>query len=275
MYALLFFLPVYYRVIKGHSAMTTDLLLLSQTLMLAPCGGVVFGLVEKLGYQVQWLIVIGWLCASCGFGLLTMLNAETSVAIEVLLNLLSGFGIGILLPALAISAKGSVDSQPQRQLRQPTSVLVYMRYLGSATGLVVMGLVFQRVLQRNLALTLPADEARALVKHATTLVYSIQAMPRSDRKLVFIQATQSTLRTIWAILSIASAILFLLCCVKVVITASKERDRASSSSVIRSGSALDPPPRTETHKGDRLWSDAFPLRYLEDEAVDKETGPKL
>ena len=267
MYALLFFLPIYYRIIKGHSAINTGLLLLSQTLMLAPCGAMVFGLIEKLGFQVHWMIVVGWLCTSCGFGLLTMLNAEKSVAVDILLNLLSGFGIGILLPALAVSAKDSADSI---RSRQTTMILVYMRYLGSATGLVVMGLLFQRVLRRNLASTLHQEKAEKLVKHATTLVYSIQAMPRSDLKTVLIQATQSTLCTIWTVLSIASAIIFILSCAKVLIMANEERAKTSSPPVIRSLVVLNPSVQAQIREDDPPWNEVFAMRNSKGEKDEKE-----
>lgn len=246
MYALLFFLPIYYRVIKGHSAMVTGLLLLSQTLLMAPCGAMVFALVDKLDYQVQRLIVLGWLCTSCGFGLLTTLNVEKSVAAEILLNLLSGFGIGALLPCLAISAKNSLDDLPSRKLHQTTKILVYMRYLGSASGLVTLGLAFQRSLQQNLSSSLNHREAKALAKHATTLVYSVSSMPHSERKMIVIQATQSTLRTIWTVLSVASAVMFLLSLARVMILANWERAEMSSQPSARSDHERDLSARDET-----------------------------
>lgn len=251
MYGLLFFLPIHYRVIKGHSATVTGLLLLSQTLLLAPCGAMVVALVEKLDCQVQRVIALGWLCTSCGFGLLTTLDAEKSTAAEVLLNLLSAFGIGVLLPALAMSARDSSDSVPPRRPHQTTKVLVYMRYLGSATGLVVLGLAFQRIMQHNLSSSLSHQEAKALVRHATTLVYSISSMPRSERKVVLTQATQGALRTIWAVLAIASGVMFLLSCAKLLVNANWGRAKKPSPPMMSLGHASDLP----DHSGEASLSD--------------------
>jgi hypothetical protein len=215
MYALLFFLPIYYRVIQERSTMTTSLLLLSQTLMMAPCAGVVLFMVQVLGLSYLWTVLLGWACTSCGIGLLTLLSADKSVTTVILLNLLSGFGIGVLLPALALSAK---DNAKNSDVLEAPMVLVFMRYLGSASGLVVVGLVFQRVLRYNLELTKFKSEAEQMTKYATTLMYSIREMPSSQDKRVLVQATEATLRTIWLALSVGSSAILLLSCVMVMMT---------------------------------------------------------
>jgi hypothetical protein len=226
MYALLFFLPVYYRVIQERSTMTTSLLLLSQTLMMAPCAGVVLFMVQVLGLSYLWTVLLGWACTSCGIGLLTLLSANNSMASDILLNLLSGFGIGVLLPALALSAK---DSAQDSDVLEAPMVLVFMRYLGSASGLVVVGLVFQRVLRYNLELTKFKSEAEQMTKYATTLMYSIREMPSSQDKQVLVKATEATLRTIWLALSVGSSAVLLLSCVMVMIAMRRQAKAKGSA----------------------------------------------
>jgi hypothetical protein len=258
MYALLFFLPFYYTVIKERSTMTTSLLLLSQTLMMAPCAGVVLFLVQVLGLSYLWTVLLGWACTSCGIGLLTLLSADKSVTSDILLNLLSGFGIGILLPALALSAK---DSATNTDVLEAPMVLVFMRYLGSASGLVVIGLVFQRVLRYNLELTKFRSEAEQMTKYATTLMYSIREMPSSQDKRVLVQATEATLRTIWIALSIGSSAVFLLSCVMVMITMrrqAKAKGTAPELSVVEV-------PKLELETGSEdnsLWMEDVDLKNL-------------
>lgn len=150
MYALLFFLPIYYRAIKGKSAIATAIFLLPQTLMMAPCAGVVLVLVRLLRLHYSCTILLGWFCTAIGMGLLALLGAETSAVSDVLLNLLSRFGIGILLPALAYSAQEGKAQEDEMQedktqedkVREATMVFIFMCYLGSALGLVVIGLIF-------------------------------------------------------------------------------------------------------------------------------------
>ncbi|KAF5852444.1 hypothetical protein GGP41_007840 [Bipolaris sorokiniana] len=220
MYALLLFLPIYYRAIKGKSAIATAIFLLPQTLMMAPCAGVVLVLVRLLRLHYSYTILLGWFCTAIGMGLLALLGAETSAVSDVLLNLLSGFGIGILLPALAYSAQEGKAQEDEMQkdkiqedkVREATMVFIFMRYLGSALGLVVIGLIFQRVLRSNLGSTKFKSEADNMSKYATTLMYSIREISNLEDKRILIQVTEKSLRTVWLSLSLLSIAMFLLSC---------------------------------------------------------------
>ncbi|KAL5370904.1 hypothetical protein DPSP01_014603 [Paraphaeosphaeria sporulosa] len=220
MYALLFFLPIYYRIIKERSEIATGLLLLPQTLMIIPCAGVVLVLVQGLGISYRWTLVLGWLCTTCGIGLLALLGVDKSLASDILLNLLSGFGIGVLLPTLALSAK---DSSESADTLEAPMFLIFMRYLGSASGLVIVGLVFQRVLRNNLIATKFKSEAVEMTRYATTLMYSIRGMPSSEDKQLLVQVTERTLRTIWLALSAVSLAVLLLSCIMVLTTMRQKR----------------------------------------------------
>lgn len=206
MYALLFFLPIYYRVVKRRSAITTAIFLLPQTLMMAPCAGVVLILVRWLRLHHSSAVLLGWFCTAIGMGLLALLGAEKSAASDVSLNLLSGFGIGVLLPALAYSAQESTS------VEKATMAFVFTRYLGSASGLVIVGLVFQRVLRSNLGSTKFSSEADNMTRYATTFMYSIQQMSSPEDKQILTHVTETSLRTVWLALSLVSLAMFLLSC---------------------------------------------------------------
>ncbi|RYO04363.1 hypothetical protein AA0121_g12812 [Alternaria tenuissima] len=214
MYALLFFLPIYYRVVKERSAIATGVFLLPQTLMMAPCAGVVLVLVQLLRLHYSCAVLLGWFCTAVGMGLLALLGAERSAASDVSLNLLSGFGIGVLLPALALSAQ---EGKKGTDVREALMVFIFMRYLGSASGLVIVGLVFQRVLRSNLGSTKFRSEADNMTKYATTLMYSIREMSSPEDKQILIHVTETALRTIWLALSLVSLAMFLLSCVAFVV----------------------------------------------------------
>jgi hypothetical protein len=244
MYALLFFLPIYYRVVKERSAIATGIFLLPQTLMMAPGAGVALAL-ERLHYSSA--VLLGWSCTAVGMGLLTLLGAERSAASDVLLNLLSGIGIGILLPALVRSALGGnqgerepLSAQERKEnvgesnvyWREVSMVFIFIRYLGSASGLVIVGLVFQRVLRSNLGSTKFRSEADNMTKFATTLMYSIREMSSPEDKQILIHVTETSLRTIWLALSLASLAMFLLSCAMFVVGKEEQRRKGSVSESI-------------------------------------------
>ncbi|KAJ4329584.1 hypothetical protein N0V95_010184 [Ascochyta clinopodiicola] len=205
--------------------------------MTAPCAGVVLVFVMVFRLSYRWMILLGWSCTTCGVGLLALLGAHRTVASDILLNLPSGFGIGVLLPALALSAKDSTDSADA--LEAPT-VLVFMRYLGSASGLVAVGLAFQRVLRDNLGSTKFKSEADEMTKYATTLMHSIREMPSSQDKQLLVGATEATLRTIWLALSVGSFAVLVLSCTMVVVGMRPEPEPEPPSQAPESHAASAP-----------------------------------
>ena len=214
MYALLFFLLVYFRTVKHHSQMQSALMLLPQTSVLLPCAVVVSALAKR-GFSLPLIALAGWLCTSCGVALLALLDAGKPIISDVILSFPSGIGIGLLLPSLSLNAAGSRAQTP----------LVSIRYLGSALGLVVTGIVFQQVLQQELMLTKFRSEARHMTKYATSLLNSIRNMPDTRDRQVLERATEHTLRTIWIALALISMFVFLLGCTTTIVR-SRRKQRA-------------------------------------------------
>ncbi|PSN58723.1 MFS general substrate transporter [Corynespora cassiicola Philippines] len=238
MFALLFFLPIYYRVIKSHSQSTTGVLLLPQTLAIAPCAGIVFALVEAAKLSYRWTVLLGWICTTGGTAMLTMLNADRSLSSDILLNILSGIGIGILLPALALSAK-----EEHADALHAAMLLIFMRYLGSAAGLIVTGILFQHALRQHLAGTAFGPRAGEVTRHAATLMHSIREMASSAEKDVLIQATEESLRVVWISMAALSFLALLLsCCALMLASGSK---KASSGSRTVSQQYVTHPPQLE------------------------------
>jgi hypothetical protein len=221
MYTLLFFLPMYYLIIKRHSRVQTAVMLLPQTASILPCALLVEVLIKRR-VTARRVVLLGWVCTSCGIGLLTLLNAENSVSSDVLLNLLSGIGISIILPALHTAGKdittsgGGVQSQ---------TFLISLRYLGSTLGLVAVGDFFRYVLRRNLQPTKFGHMAVNMTLRATTIVYSIHSLSDPMDVEIFIRVTQSSLRTTWLILAITCLAMVLVCMVMAMVASNSSQNR--------------------------------------------------
>lgn len=230
MFALLFFLPVYFQVIKQYSPLQTALMLLPQTALILPCSFIVVALYHH-SIPPSHLMLTGWFCTSCGVALLSMLDVNKSVSFDVLLNLLSGLGIGILLTALPISAK---DGRVGIIALQAQTIFVSLRYLGSALGLVVTGIVFQHLLRRNLSSTKFESEAVEMTKHATTFVYSVRKMANSDDVDILIREIQIALRTTWITLAIMCLLVFVFSCVMASIASSRRQSLTEKPTTLSS-----------------------------------------
>jgi hypothetical protein len=144
------------------------------------------------------ILPLGWICLSCGLGLLMFMEHDKSVPADVLLSLPSGIGVGILLPALNIGAKQIAS---RREGVQAQTLLLSLRYLGSTLGLIAVGIIFKSILKHNLMSTKFASVANEMTKHATTLVYSVHKFANPNDVYILITATEKTLRTTWMILA--------------------------------------------------------------------------
>jgi ABC-type sugar transport system permease subunit len=202
----LFSLPIYYRIIKQHSSIHTAILLLTQTAFILPCALLVDVLIRRR-VTARRILFLGWVCTSGGIGLLTLLDANRAASFDVLVNLLSGIGMSIIMPALHTGAEGvavgcrGVQSQ---------TLLISIRYLGSALGLVAVGDIFQHVLRHNLALTKFSSMAGDMTQDSTVLVYSIHDLHDPADIEILVEATQSSLRTMWLILAITCLVMVLI-----------------------------------------------------------------
>ena len=64
----------------------------------------VASLEEKRKFSLPWLVLLGWLCTSCGVGLLAALSAKKTMFSNAVFSVFLGLGVGTLLVALPISA---------------------------------------------------------------------------------------------------------------------------------------------------------------------------
>ncbi|KAJ7630607.1 major facilitator superfamily domain-containing protein [Roridomyces roridus] len=86
----------------------------------------------------NWIISIGLLIATLGFGLLNMLNQRSSITAE-LFPLIAGIGLGMLFHA---PYQVFIRTLAQRDLAAGTSAFFLVRFTGATVGLAVAGAVF-------------------------------------------------------------------------------------------------------------------------------------
>lgn len=194
MYTLLFLLPIYYRVVKQHSSTHTAILLLPQTASVLPCALLVDALIKRR-YAVRRILLLGWVCTSCGVAMLILLKEDSSVPLDVVLNLLSGIGVSVVLAALHLSAEQNAGAA------QSHALLLALRYLGSTLGLVAVGDIFRYMLRHNLEHTKFDSLATNWTQRSTSFVYGIRGLPDPADIEILIEVTQRSLRTTWLILA--------------------------------------------------------------------------
>ena len=112
------------------------------------------------------LVSIGLVLLAASFFLMTSVGAATSLALITLWAIIGRIGLGFVLPSLNL---GAMRSLPEDLISHGASTINFLRQLGGAVGISLVGIVLEWRLQ-----ALPADPMRAF--HETfTLVGCITA----------------------------------------------------------------------------------------------------
>jgi EmrB/QacA subfamily drug resistance transporter len=182
MFAMFLYLTLYLQTILGFSPLQTGLRFLPLTIV-----SFVFGIAAgNLTERVPVRLLLGLGLALTGGGLLLMRGLTASSEWTALLAgfIVAGAGVGLVNPALASTAIGVVP--PQRS-GMASGINSTFRQVGIATGIAVLGSIFQSAIQRHLtpllagtpAASHSAGVARAVAAGAAQQAES--AVPRSHR----------------------------------------------------------------------------------------------
>ena len=131
------FLPVYAQAHLGLSPAGAGYALLG--FLLGATGGATYsGRLTMHVVRVKLIAIIGSLIAGVGLIALGVAASQTSlVLIEVLLLVIGG-GLGMTFPVTTVSVQNGVD---QHHLGVATGMLTFLRSLGSALGVAVLGTI--------------------------------------------------------------------------------------------------------------------------------------
>jgi EmrB/QacA subfamily drug resistance transporter len=146
MFAMFLYLTLYLQTILGFSPLQTGLRFLPVTAVSFVVAAVAGNLTERV--PVRLLLSLG--LALTGSGLLLMRGLSVSSGWTALLAgfLVAGAGVGLVNPALASTAIGVVP--PQRS-GMASGINSTFRQVGIATGIAVLGSIFQTQIQSHLA----------------------------------------------------------------------------------------------------------------------------
>jgi EmrB/QacA subfamily drug resistance transporter len=138
MFAAIVFLPVYMQVIRGQGATSSGLLLLpfmGGILVAATGAGQVISRIGR--YKV--FPVTGMATMGIGFFLLSTMDTATPRPAYSAFMFVTGFGVGLCMPVLVLAVQNAVE---HRDLGTATSALTFLRSMGGAFGVAILGALF-------------------------------------------------------------------------------------------------------------------------------------
>jgi hypothetical protein len=198
LWSLVYYMPEYFQAVKGYSPIVSGVAALPQTATVVPCA-VGVGIAVGITGKYRWALWAGWFLTTFGLGLLLLLDLDTSIPAWIFLEAVSGLGLGLLFPSIALATQASV---PQKDVAIAATLVLFFRSFGQTLGVAIGGTVFQNQMRSNLQEVhgLPAD-ALQYATDAVALVEELKRMPHDSPVAVKLrQAFSDSFRIIWAVM---------------------------------------------------------------------------
>ncbi|PYH41502.1 MFS general substrate transporter [Aspergillus saccharolyticus JOP 1030-1] len=201
LYSLVYYMPEYFQSVKGYSPVIAGVAALPQTVTIVPCA-ILVGVIVGITGRYRWAVWAGWLLTCFGMGFLILLESNTTVAQWIFLEAVSGLGIGLLFPSIALAIQSSV---PQREVSVAATLVLFFRSMGQAIGVAVGGAILDNQLQRQIsAASLLEDTSSSqsgLSLNAVTLVELLKHIPSDSSEAVEIRrALVDSFQVIWMVM---------------------------------------------------------------------------
>lgn len=199
-FGLVFYLPLYYQIVKGYSALMSGVALLPETFLSGPATIVTGVLVSKIR-KYKTIIIVGWTVMALGCGLLLLLDKSSSVPKWIFINVPAGIGIGILFPSTTTSAQAPVAEE---HIAIASGLVAFVRAVGQALGIAIGNAMVQNIVkQRLLSSTSEVLQQNAsLIAGDTAYPKTISAFlnQRSLERSELLEAYTNGLRGLWWLL---------------------------------------------------------------------------
>ncbi|KAG9305416.1 hypothetical protein G9A89_011549 [Geosiphon pyriformis] len=174
-FGFMYFLPLYFQVVKGENVMEAGF----QLVPLA-CGLAIFsvssGFATTLRGKFKPWITMGFLMVSLGAASITTFNETTVRGKEICALLIVGAGFGCSMEISVLSAQSSVDHIDHALV---TSLVGFFRLIGGIFGIAILSSIFNNSFQKYLLEILPPNiklsEVMNSIDYMKSLPFDIQA----------------------------------------------------------------------------------------------------
>ncbi|KAI9784351.1 MAG: hypothetical protein M1839_002412 [Geoglossum umbratile] len=198
LWSILYYLPLYFQGVKGYSPVIAGVAALPQTCTIVPCA-IAVGIAAAVTGKYRWALWLGWVLTTTGCGLLYLLKVDSTIVEWIFLLLVSGVGIGLLFPSMALAIQASA---PQENVAIAAALFTFFRAFGQTIGVAIGGVIFQNRMRVELGAF--ADLAAVATEYsldAVALVETIKRLPPGASQTVHLKtAFANALRPVWAVM---------------------------------------------------------------------------
>ncbi|KAG9072432.1 hypothetical protein KI688_000203 [Linnemannia hyalina] len=146
-FGVMFFMPLYFQIVRQETATSAGLEMLPLVgglLITSISSGV---MVSKWG-QYRPFIWVGFILATTGIGLLTLLKVDSGRGAPIGFMLIIGLGLGLCMQTLMLAIQSSVVT---KDIAVATANATFFRTVGSVMGVAIAGTVFNNGVKTHLA----------------------------------------------------------------------------------------------------------------------------
>ena len=155
----LFFLPIYFQVLRGMSPIKSASFLLS-LLLVQVCSSLLAGVITPYTKKVLPQVRVGFFIWTIGAGLQSTFNRTTSYAKVVGFLIFQGFGVGCTLQTTLVAAQAGA---PNKDRACVTGTRNCLRFMGGAFGLAICNAILNNVVKANLPPGIPEDVRHVII----------------------------------------------------------------------------------------------------------------
>ncbi|KAJ6025039.1 hypothetical protein N7540_005836 [Penicillium herquei] len=197
---LSYFLPVYFQVLLGATPLLSGVYLLAIVIPLMPAG-IAGGLVIAKFGRYKPTMIAGYALLSIGAGCLTILDANSSTATWVIIQIITGIGGGLALTATLPAVQAPV---PESDVAIATACWAFVRSFGSIWGAAIPSAVFNSKIDKMLD-KVSNTEVRELLKRGGAYEHATASFMRSfnndpTTKQELIEVYTAGLKEVWQVL---------------------------------------------------------------------------
>lgn len=193
--AIIYLMPIFLQ-LQGLNELVAGVSLAPWTFSIVAFGLLGGALQSLSGYR--WAIWIGWGIAALGVGLMMLFNGTTSAAISAPIGLISGIGLGMLLPSQTTAIESAASTDDETIHAAPLHI--YLTTLGQCLGILGGSSIFLNNLNSDiLSDSYLSSNVSDYTKHAWSLIKVIVQLQseQADLQADLIAVYTSALRPVW------------------------------------------------------------------------------
>ena len=200
-----YYVPTFYQLAYGYSAVQAGALLLPITLT-QTFSSTFSGLVVHWIGRYRESILLGWVAWAVGLGLFSTLDQHSGLDKQIGYGILTGFGVGQTLQPALIAVQAGVE---RKDMAIVTSFRNFARNLGGTLGLAISGTIINNVFRGHLeSFGLSDTEIRSLLDQPEQVLNSFPADQSERVRAALIPAYQKGFRTIFVVGACLAAFAF-------------------------------------------------------------------